>query len=390
MKPPRDFATRAAHAGDRANPSKALAVPIYQTSTFRLESAAEGAEQSAAIAPPAFYTRWGNPTTRALEEAIADLEGGEAALAFSSGMAAGATAVLTLVSAGDHVVAARSLYSGMTELFARFLPRFGVVTTFVDAADVAAIEAALRPTTRLIYVETPANPNLLITDLRAVAALAKRREVFSIADNTYASPYNQQPLGLGIDAVVHSATKSLGGHSDVVAGVVVGARAFVERVWGQMKLLGNNPGPHDSWLVLRGLKTLALRAERMNASALAIARFLVEQPEVKRVHYPGLESHPGHEVAKRQMRGFGSMIAFEIAGGKQGGTHFLEALELVVHAVSLGGPETLASHPASTTHAMLTPEERARAGIDEGLVRLSVGLEDAGELCADLRQALQR
>lgn len=382
--------TRLIHGGRPADGTTSLSVPIYQTSTFRFEDADHGARMSQETAPTHLYTRWGNPTTRALENAVAELEGGASALAFSSGMAAGVTAVMATVKGGDHVVAANCLYAGMTELFERVLPPLGVETTFVAAEEEGALEGALRAQTRLIYVETPANPTLSITDLRKVAALGKERGILTIADNTWASPWNQEPLLLGIDVVIHSATKYLGGHSDVIAGAVVGTKAWTDRVWPYLKVFGGCPSPHDAWLVLRGLKTLAVRVERQNATAMTVASFLEGHPAVERVYYPGLASHPGHEIAKGQMRGFGGMLAFELAGGFASGRRLLESLRVVTHAVSLGGTETLAVHPASTTHAPLTPQERARARISDGLIRVSVGLEDAPDLVEDFHRALSR
>lgn len=382
-------ATRAVHAGSEANETSSLAMPIFQTSTFRFESVDQGRTLSAAKAPTHLYTRWGNPTVRAPELALAELEGGEAALCFASGMAAGSTAVMATVSGGDHIVAAASLYAGMVELFERVLPRFGVTTTFVDATDLGAIEAAITDATRLIYVETPANPTLALTDLAGVARIAKARGVFTIADNTWASPWNQRPIELGIDAVVHSCTKSLGGHTDVVSGAAIGSRAWIGRVWPLFKVLGGCPGPHDAFLLLRGLKTLPLRAARQNETALAVARFLEAHPNVAAVHYPGLESHPQHALARAQMTGgFGGMLAFEVVDGFDAGRRVLEALRLVIHAVSLGGVESLAVHPASTTHGPLTKDERARACITDGLIRVSIGLEDAADLIADFDRAL--
>ncbi len=380
-------ATRLIHAGSEANETSAITQPIYQSSTFRFDSAEHGAELCKAVAPSHLYTRWGNPTTRALELALADVEGAEAALAFSSGMAAGVTAVMAMVRGGDHVVAANCLYAGMTELFERVLPPLGVETTFVDPEEDAAFERALRPTTRLIYVETPANPTLAITDLEAVASLARARGIFTLADNTWASPWNTRPIELGIDAVIHSATKYLGGHSDVIAGAAMGSREWIERVWPYLKIFGGCPSPHDAWLLHRGLKTLNLRVERQNASALAIAEFLDGHPRVARVHYPGLPAHPGHEAARRQMRGYGGMLSFDACGGVEAGRRVLDSVRVITHAVSLGGVETLAVHPASTTHAPLTPEERRRAGIADGLIRMSVGLEEPRDLINDLEAA---
>lgn len=382
-----DPTTRLIHAGAEANETSALAMPIYQSSTFRFDSAEQGAELCNASHPSHLYTRWGNPTTQALELALADVEGAGAALAFSSGMSAGVTAVMAMVGSGDHVVAANCLYAGMTELFERVLPPLGVETTFVDPEEDGAFERALKPETRLIYVETPANPTLAITDLEAVAVLARARGVFTLADNTWASPWNTRPLELGIDAVIHSATKYLGGHSDVIAGAAMGSREWIDRIWPYLKIFGGCPSPHDAWLLHRGLKTLGLRVERQNASALALARFLDGHPRVSRVYYPGLPDHPGHDVAKRQMQGFGGMLSFEVEGGVDAGRTILESLRVITHAVSLGGIETLAVHPASTTHAPLTAEERRRADISDGLIRMSVGLEEPRDLIADLERA---
>ncbi|MEM7582155.1 MAG: PLP-dependent aspartate aminotransferase family protein, partial [Acidobacteriota bacterium] len=297
--------TRLVHAGLEANETTSIPVPIYQTSTFRFDSAAHGAELCAAKAPSHLYTRWGNPTTRALELALADVEGGEAALAFSSGMAAGVTAVMAMVKSGDHVVAANCLYAGMTELFDHVLPPLGVETTFVDPADAGVFEEALRPNTRLIYVETPANPTLAITDLAAVAEIAKRHGIFTLADNTWASPWNTRPIELGVDAVIHSATKYLGGHTDLIAGAAIGSQAWIDQVWPYLKIFGGCPSPHDAWLLHRGMRTLGLRVDRQNASAMQIAAFLDQHPKIAATYYPGLADHPGHEAAQRQMRRFG-------------------------------------------------------------------------------------
>jgi len=382
--------TRAVHAGSNVNQSHAVSMPIYQSSTFRFDSCEHGADLSEQVAPTELYSRWGNPTARALEEAVADLESGEAALAFASGMAAGSAAVMASVKGGDHCVVANCLYAGMTELFEGVLDGFGVETTFVDPSDVAGMEAAVRPNTVLIYVETPANPTLAMTDLVEVARIAKAHGILSIADNTWASPLNQRPLELGIDAVVHSATKYLAGHSDVISGVVVGSKAWIDRVWKMLKIFGACPSPHDAWLVLRGIRTLAVRVPRQNATTQSVAEFLEGHPSVSMVHYPGLASHPGHELAKRQMHGFGGMLAFEVAGGEEAGRVVIESLRLATHAVSLGGTETLAVHAASTTHAPLSPEARARGGVTPGLIRVSIGLESAQDLIADFDQALAR
>jgi cystathionine beta-lyase/methionine-gamma-lyase len=376
------------HAGASANPSRSVTVPIYQTAIFRFDSCAQGAELTQQVGPTELYTRWGNPTTHALEAALATLEGAEAALAFASGMGAGSAAVMAMVQGGDHVVAANCLYAGMTELFENVLGRLGVTTTFVDASDAGAVARALRPDTRLIYVETPANPTLQITDLAAVAAIAKDKGIATMTDNTWASPWNTRPIELGIDVVIHSATKYLAGHSDVIAGAVCGSAATIAKVWKMLKIFGACISPHDAFLVHRGLKTLGVRVERQNATALALAQHLRGHRRIARVHYPGLEDHPDHAVARRQMRGFGGMLAFEVEGGIAAGKRVVERLRLVTHAVSLGGTESLAVHAASTTHGPLTEAARLRAGVTPGLIRVSVGLEDVRDLIADFDQAL--
>lgn len=376
------------HAGADANPTHALAVPIYQTSTFRFDSAAHGAALTQQVAPAELYTRWGNPTTHALEAALAQLEGAEAALAFASGMGAGSAAVLAAVQSGDHIVAANCLYAGMTELFENVLAHLGVTSTFVDPSDVDQFERALQANTKLIYVETPANPTLQITDLDAVAALGRRRGVLTMADNTWASPFNTRPIAHGIDVVVHSATKYIAGHSDVIAGAVAGTRAFIAKVWRMLKVFGACISPHDAFLVHRGIKTLAVRVERQNATALTLARALAAHPRIERVYYPGLAEHPGHDIARRLMRGFGGMLSFEVKGGIAAGKQVVERLCLVTHAVSLGGTESLAVHAASTTHGPLTEAARRRAGVTPGLIRVSVGLEDERDLVEDFTQAL--
>lgn len=377
------------HGARKANATSAVAVPIYQTANFRLPSTRAGAEFQQSVEPIEYYTRWGNPTTHALEVQFTELEGAEAALAFASGMGAISTAVLTRIQQGDHIVAGAQLYSGTMELFQEILPRFGVATSFVDATDVGNLERALRPQTRVIYVETPSNPTLLITDLAAVAQLARRRGLLTICDNTFATPLGQRPLALGVDVVVHSATKYIGGHSDVTAGLLAGPRTYVEQCWHTAKLLGPAIDPFASWLLLRGLKTLAVRFARQSATALELARFLASHRNVALVHYPGLESHPQHALARQQMQSFGAMLSFEVKGGYAAAQRFAESLRVALLAVSLGGVETLVSHPASMSHGLLSPEQRERTGINQGLVRVSVGLEPADELIADFEQALK-
>lgn len=382
--------TRCVHAGSRLSPAASLAPPIYQTATFKLPTARIGARYSDAVAPAELYTRWGNPTLKQLEAGLADLEGGEAALATASGMGAASVAILTGLKKGDHVVGGHSAYAGVMEIETGLLPEFGISSTLVENTDLDAYRRAIRPNTKLILVETPANPTMSITDLRGVAALARARGIRTVADNTFATPINQNPLKLGIDAVFHSVTKALSGHSDVTAGAVVGSAAFIREAWHTFKLLGPVLNPIDGWLVLRGLRTLALRARRQSDNALAIARFLARHPSVARVHYPGLPSHPGHRVAKRQMRGFGGLLSFELKGGRRAGVRLVESVKVITLAVSLGGVETLIQHPASMTHTMIPKAARETAGITDGLIRLSCGIEDARDLIADLEQALAR
>ena len=377
------FQTKAIHGGTNPDNNKSVATPIYQTSTFRFDTVEEGARLGQDIGPGYYYTRWGNPTGRVFEEKIALLEGAEDALATSSGMAAISTAVLSLVKKGDHVVAPRAIYQATYELFQEILPDFGVEVTFLDVPTVEAYEHALRQNTRLLYIETPNNPLLQITDIAAVCSLARAHGAMTIADNTFATPYNQNPISLGVDVVVHSATKYIGGHSDVTAGVILGSREVIQRIKHRFRIYGSVLDPFASWLLIRGLKTLGVRMERHNANAQRLAEFLASHPAVERVYYPGLPSHPGHEIARRQMRGFGGMLSFEVKGGFDAGVRCVEALRVCTLAVSLGGVETLVTHPASTSSVGIPREERIRAGITGGLIRVSVGIEDIEDLLRD-------
>ncbi len=384
------FTTRAIHGGAIPDTHRAVAPPIYQTATFWYETAAEGARLGQEIPPGYVYTRWGNPTTRALEEKVALLEGGEDALATASGMGAISATLLAALRPGDHAVAPAAIYQASYQLFSEVLPALGIQTTLIGDTSVEAYERALRPTTRLIYIETPSNPMLGITDIAAVAALGRARGALTVADNTWATPYNQTPLSLGVDVVVHSATKYLGGHHDVTAGVIVGSREFIGRAKRWVRLLGATPDPFGSWLVIRGLATLALRVERQNRTAQALAEFLAAHPAVDRVYYPGLPDHPGHEVARRQMRGFGGMLSVEVAGGYEASVRVFEALRVCTRATSLGGVSTLVSHPAAISSVHMPAHVREAAGIAPGLIRISVGIEDPDDLLEDFRQALGR
>ncbi len=381
------------------DPYGAHEMPIYQTSTFVFDRTADAAARFAGEAPGYVYTRLGNPTVARWEASVAALEsegtGREAGgLAFGSGMGAVSAAVLAAVGQGDHVVAVRPLYGGTSELFLDVLPRFGVTVTQVRAGEpAAALERAARaPRTRMVYVETPANPTLDIVDLAHAADVAHRAGGLLAVDNTFATPILQRPLALGADLVIHSSTKYLGGHGTVVGGVVVGHdRAFLSGPLTRIKnVLGAVPGPFDAWLLLQGVKTLRLRVEQATRTARRLAAELAQHKLVSWVRYPGLADDPGHEVARRQMSGFGAMIALELVGGAEAGRQFMDALVLAKRAVSLGCTDTLIEHPASMTHAHVSAEERAAAGITEGLIRISVGLESAEELERDLLGALER
>lgn len=365
--------------------------PVNLATTWRLESAKQGAMFSLMHGPEAFYTRWGNPTTRVLEDVMAELEVGAKAIATASGMGAIAPAVLTAVSKGDHVVAGKSLYSATMEMFTRILPRFGVKTTFVDPRKRGGWREAVTEKTTLVYVETPANPTMDITDLREAAEAAHAVGALAYADNTFATPINQRPIEHGFDVVLHSATKYLGGHTDVTAGIIVArTEELWDRIWYTYKVFGPVLGPLDAYLVRRGLKTLPQRVRQQNGSAQAIAEFLEDHPRVERVYYPGLKTFAQHALAKRQMDGFGGMLSFDIADGYAASVKFVESVEVATLAVSLGGAETLVQHPASMTHGPLTDEERAVSGISEGLIRVSVGLEHVDDLIEDFARALKK
>lgn len=384
------WSTKAIHAGEESLPKTGpLSPPIYQNSTFQFETAEECVAAFTDEDSGYVYTRWGNPTQSVLESKIAVLESGEAALATASGMAAVSTTLLTLLAHGDHVVAMDSLYSGSYNILNDDLRRMGVETTFVDATDSSAVERAIRSNTKAIYLESPANPTLKLVDIAACAEIANAHGVTSIIDNTFATPCGQQPITFGFDIVVHSMTKYLSGNSTVVAGVIVGSKEFTDSAKkGALRNFGGVISPFNAWLTLHGVATLPLRFERHCANAGALAEFLENHSAIERVHYPGLPSHPQHALAKRQMNHFGGMIAFELKGGVEAGEKLVNRVELCALAVSLGDVRTLICHPASTTHLHVSPEARRRAGITDGLVRVSVGLEEAEDIIADLDQAL--
>jgi methionine-gamma-lyase len=385
----RAFATRTVHHPQARVPLEPVSTPIYQTSTYRADAPGVLAELACAVQPSTFYSRYGNPTVEVWERAIADLEGGEHGLAFASGMAAVSTVLLGLLETGNHIVAGSSLYTATTMLLRSELPKVGVAVDFVDPTRPEAFAAALRPETRVFYIESPSNPLMLLTDIAAVCRIARGHGVWTVVDNTFATPYNQRPLALGADVVIHSATKYLGGHSDVLGGCAVTNADLGARLWHKRTLLGGCLDPFAAWLLLRGAKTLALRVERQNANAMALAKALERHPAVARVHYPGLGSHPQHELTQRQMAGAGGMLSFELVGGRTAGERLVSSTRIALLAVSLGGVETLIEHPASMSHALLSDEELMHAGISPGLVRMSVGIEDAGDLIADLEHALR-
>lgn len=338
-----------------------------------------------------YYGRYGNPTIETLEAKIAALENGEAALGVSSGMAAISGALLAFLQQGDHVVCTRDVYGGSHKFLTSMAPRCGIVTDFVDCTDLAAVESAFLPNTKVLYIETPSNPCLTVLDIRALSQLAHKRGIVVIVDNTFMTPYLQRPLELGADVVVHSATKYLNGHGDVIAGFIVGKREHIhfmrKNVMGD---LGQNLNAWDAFLILRGLKTLGLRVRQHCHNAEAVAQFLSEHPAIERVYYPGLPSHPQHELAKKQMAGMGGIVSFEVKGGYEAAKTFINALCLAMISFSLGDPETLVQHPASMTHFSIPSEERAKFNITDGLIRFSTGLEDAKDIIADLEQALSQ
>jgi cystathionine beta-lyase/cystathionine gamma-synthase len=374
------FATQAIHAGQSPDPTTgAVMQPIYQTSTYRQPGLGEGWVHD--------YARTINPTRAALERNLAALEGGLEARCFASGMSA-ISAVMNLLKSGDHVVVSRNVYGGTYRLFEGLLRQFGLDFTWVDTSDLRAIEAAMRPATKMLYVETPTNPVLGLTDLAAASRIARKRKIRMVVDNTFMSPYFQKPIALGTDLVIHSTTKYLNGHSDSVGGTVICTRPEdVERIGWLQNSVGAILSPMDSFLVLRGIKTLPIRMERHDATGRKIAAWLDRQRKIKTVHYPGLNSHPHHALAKKQMTGFGGMIAFDL-GSLRAAKTFLDKLQLCALAESLGGVETLISHPASMTHGAIPKKDRAKTGVTDGLVRISVGLEDADDLIADMTQGL--
>jgi cystathionine beta-lyase/cystathionine gamma-synthase len=379
--------TAAVHGGaDLEKKNGPVATPIFQTSTFEVT---DNDEQQRVTTTDRYYTRWGNPTNTAAEQAVAAIEGVEAAWTFASGMGAITTTILALLKAGDHVVAQRDIYGGVTKFFSRWLPRMGIETTFVDTNDYEQHARAIQPNTRLLYFESPTNPSLHVVDFKKAVALARQHKLISMIDSTFGTPINQHPAEYGIDIVMHSGTKYLSGHADLTCGVVAGSRELMEQLWETRTTLGNCMDPHAAWLLIRGLKTLAVRVARQNENALRVAEFLEQHAKVRRVHYPFLKSHPQHAIAREQMSGGGGMVTFEVEGTGEDARRVSEAMRLFTLATSLGGVESLVSIPVLTSHAMISADQREKMGVTEQMVRLSVGIESADDLIADLQHALE-
>lgn len=384
-----NFQTIATHADAEVEDVTNIAPSIHPTTTFYAHDATEFAEMANEPRHPRYYTRYGNPTHQRVEAIIAQLEGAEAALVTGSGMGAITTVMLALVSSGDHIVAQNNHYMGTTKLLTELLSRLGVTVTLVDQTDPAAFGEAIQANTRLIMVESPVNPLLHVTDLKEVIEMAQARQILTVADNTFATPINQRPLEFGVDLVVHSATKYLGGHHDLTAGVIAGSQDLIERIWGTHILVGSIISAFDAWLLLRGLRTLSLRVRQHNQTALAVAEFLTQHPAVEQVHYPGLASHPQHKLAQAQMTpGFGGVLSFQLKGGYKETEQFMSRLNFIRQAVSLGGYETLAAHVAAMWGGTLSDEQLRLAGVEPNLVRFSTGLEDVADIIADLERAL--
>lgn len=385
-RPARRPETAAVHgASDMEKKNGPVGTPIYQTSTFEVT---DNDEQQRVTTTDRYYTRWGNPTNTAAEQAVAAVEGVEAARTFASGMGAITTTVLALLKAGDHVVAQRDIYGGVTKFFSQWLPRLGIETTFVDTNDYEQHARAIRPNTRMLYLESPTNPALRVVDLKKASGLARQHKLISMIDSTFGTPINQHPAEYGIDLIMHSGTKYLSGHADLTCGVVCGRQELMDQIWETRTTLGNCMDPHAAWLLIRGLKTLAVRVARQNENALRVAEFLEQHAKVRRVYHPFLKSHPQHAVARQQMTGGGGMVTFEVDGTGEDARRVSEAMHLFTLATSLGGVESLVSIPVLTSHAMISAEQRQKMGVTEQMVRLSVGIESVDDLIEDLERAL--
>jgi len=384
--------TKVIHAGQEPDPLfGGVSVPIYQSSTFAFQNAEQGAARFAGREKGYIYTRIANPTIKALEDSVAALENGYGGIATSSGMSAISTVLFGLLEKGSHLISTASVYGATRVMVENILSRFDVVADFTDTSKIDNIRRLIRSETKLLFIETPANPTLVLTDIAACAQLARENNLLLVVDNTFASPIIQNPLDLGADIVIHSVTKFLNGHSDVVGGVIVPREESIyQQLRKIMPLLGGNMDPHQAWLVLRGIKTLALRVEKSQENAFKLAQFLADHPQVAWVNYPGLKSHPQHDLARRQMRGFGAMICFGLKGGYEAGKKMINSVKIATLAVSLGGVESLIQHPASMTHAGVPQKEKEQAGITDDLIRLSVGCEGFEDLKSDLEQALSQ
>src|SRR6202030_2249388 len=363
-----------------------MSTPIYQTSTFEVT---DNNEQLRATHTDHFYTRYGNPTNTVAEQTIAQLEGVDAALTFASGMGAITTTIMALLKSGDHIVGQRDIYGGATKFFTQWLPKMGIETTLVDSTEYEQHARAIRPNTKLLYVESPTNPAVRVVDLKKIAALARQHNLLTMIDATFGTPINQRPSEFGIDLIMHSGTKYLAGHSDLICGVVAGSGDLIDKIHSTRTTLGNCMDPHASWMLIRGLKTLAVRVARQNEKVLRVAEFLSQHDKARRVHYPFLKNHPQYAIAREQMSGGGGMVSFEVEGTGDDARRLTESLQLFTLAPSLGGVESLVSIPVLTSHAMIDPEQRKKMGVTEQMMRLSVGIENADDLIADLEHALE-
>ncbi|HHT04248.1 MAG TPA: aminotransferase class I/II-fold pyridoxal phosphate-dependent enzyme [Bacteroidales bacterium] len=393
MKDPKDygFNSQLVHYSGHHDEYGSATVPIYQTSTFSFESAEDGAECFAGTKDGYIYTRIGNPTIKALERQIAVLEHGYDAVAVSSGMAAVSTVYMALLNAGDHMISSAAVYGPSRVLMEQHFSRFGVQSSYVNTADIENIKKEIRPNTKLIYIETPANPTMDITDIKACAEIAHSIGAVLVVDNTFCSPYLQNPIDLGADAVLHSITKFINGHADIVGGVIIGKdKQIYDKLRTMMVNMGCNMDPHQAYLVIRGLKTLGIRVDRAQENAMKVAEFLENHPKIEWIKYPGLKSFAQKDLVRKQMRGPGTMISFGVKGGLDAGRTLMNNVEMLILAVSLGGIESLIQHPASMTHSKMTKEARDNAGIGEGLVRLSIGIENVDDIIRDLNKALDK
>jgi methionine-gamma-lyase len=385
------FNSKAIHAGHEHQAKGAHITPIYQVSTFTFTDAAQGGRIFAGTEEGYRYTRLGNPNMTELERKMAALEGGENALVTSSGMSAIMTAVFAFLKNGDHMVTSDALYGGTFKLFKEMLPQYGIEVTFVDASDVSMVEEAIKPNTKLVYIESPANPTMKLMDIKSCAGVAHKHGAYLMIDNTFMTPYLQRPIELGADIVIHSATKYICGHGDVVAGVIVSSNQLIKQMKSpHLDNFGGTTSPFDAWLLTRGLKTLGLRMEKHCENGQKVAEYLENHPLIDKVYYPGLPSFSQYELAKKQMDGFGGMMAFELKGGIEAGITLMDSVEMLTLAVSLGCVDSMIQHPASMTHACVSREERVKSGITDGLVRLSVGIENVEDIIRDLEQALKK